>query len=193
MAVQDIDSYLYDYHRLHLSMDHWLVVSVPDLEVVYNWRLEAEREMRAAGRSSMTDMQVCASLCVATGGVTPTLHPSIYTGTRIYFLSARRIIGHRYVGRHNSDISTHRLYEPYRFALTRSLVHTMRREFAKLYRVLYMLPPLFHNVAPLCVMVIRSKSLCHGSCPLTTFTRHSFGPRTAMEVHNGSGKPLFSM
>eukprot|EP01042_Synura_sphagnicola_P001308 gene1308-1487_t len=24
-GIEDIDSYLYDYHRLHLSMDHWVV------------------------------------------------------------------------------------------------------------------------------------------------------------------------
>ena len=40
------------------AVDAWLVVRVSDPQFAYNWRLQAERAMRAAGKPAMTDEQV---------------------------------------------------------------------------------------------------------------------------------------
>eukprot|EP00898_Chlorokybus_atmophyticus_P004203 jgi/Chlat1/4784/Chrsp31S04775 len=41
-----------------VMVDAWLVVCVKDPEWVYRWRLQAEHQMRAAGKTGMTDDQV---------------------------------------------------------------------------------------------------------------------------------------
>lgn len=48
------------YEALHLFMDAWLVLAVPDADasVVHRWRLQAEQAMRATGRGSLSDKQV---------------------------------------------------------------------------------------------------------------------------------------
>jgi D-glycerate 3-kinase len=46
------------YDRLHLAVDDWVVVRVEHIEWVREWRLEAEREARAAGRGALTDDEV---------------------------------------------------------------------------------------------------------------------------------------
>lgn len=40
------------------QVDAWVVVKVGDPEWVFNWRLQAEVEMRAAGKPGLTDEQV---------------------------------------------------------------------------------------------------------------------------------------
>lgn len=56
--ILEINEKLKNYRDVHELMDSWLVLSVEDINVVYEWRLEAERMMRAQGRPSMTDDQV---------------------------------------------------------------------------------------------------------------------------------------
>ena len=48
------------YEALHLFMDAWLVLAVPDADasVVHRWRLQAEQAMRSTGRGGLSDKQV---------------------------------------------------------------------------------------------------------------------------------------
>lgn len=39
-------------------MDAWLVLAVQDVQQVYQWRLQAERQMRGEGKPGLTDEQV---------------------------------------------------------------------------------------------------------------------------------------
>jgi len=47
------------YAEWHDLMDAWAVLAVDDVACVYEWRLQAERAMAAAGRPGMSDAQVC--------------------------------------------------------------------------------------------------------------------------------------
>lgn len=56
--LQEINEELVKYKDLHDMFDAWLVLAVNDVDIVYQWRLEAERSMRAMGKPSLTDEQV---------------------------------------------------------------------------------------------------------------------------------------
>jgi D-glycerate 3-kinase len=54
--LQAVDAFLQSYaQRWDRFVDSWLVVRVGDPQWVYAWRLQAERAMRAKGKSGMTD------------------------------------------------------------------------------------------------------------------------------------------
>ena len=54
-----VNAFLKEYQRAWDSfVDTWLVVRVSDPQYAYQWRLQAERAMRAAGKPAMTDEQV---------------------------------------------------------------------------------------------------------------------------------------
>lgn len=54
-----VNAFLKSYcSKWDAAVDAWLVVRVADPQFAYNWRLQAERVMRAAGRPAMTDEQV---------------------------------------------------------------------------------------------------------------------------------------
>lgn len=55
---QEIDRRLSLYRGLHNSFDMWLVLGVTDLNVIFDWRLQAENKMIAAGRPGLTNDQV---------------------------------------------------------------------------------------------------------------------------------------
>eukprot|EP01035_Chromulina_nebulosa_P020803 gene20803-26967_t len=56
--MKTIDNYLSNYKPLHELFDCWLVLAVDDINFVFEWRAQAEREMRRSGRSAMTEEQV---------------------------------------------------------------------------------------------------------------------------------------
>jgi pantothenate kinase-related protein Tda10 len=53
-----VNEFLRDYAGLHFLFDAWVVLKVESPIVVYDWRLEAERNMRKAGKPSLSDAQV---------------------------------------------------------------------------------------------------------------------------------------
>jgi D-glycerate 3-kinase len=53
-----IDRNLEAYRNVHEIFDSWIVMAVEDIDVVYRWRLQAEQQMRAQGKASLTDQQV---------------------------------------------------------------------------------------------------------------------------------------
>lgn len=57
-GIMDVNRNLKAYTELHHIFDAWLVLAVDSVDVVYQWRLEQEQEMRAAGKEGMTDEQV---------------------------------------------------------------------------------------------------------------------------------------
>lgn len=63
MTLQQINELLRPYEALNLFMDAWLVLAVESPAVVQRWRLQAEQQMRAAGRGGLTDEQVLFFLC----------------------------------------------------------------------------------------------------------------------------------
>lgn len=58
--LAEVNRYLADYKRWDELIDAWIVVEVEDIDVIYNWRLEAEQQMREkkGKQGSMTDDQV---------------------------------------------------------------------------------------------------------------------------------------
>eukprot|EP00595_Chromulina_sp_UTEXLB2642_P003087 CAMPEP_0196763530 /NCGR_PEP_ID=MMETSP1095-20130614/4261_1 /TAXON_ID=96789 ORGANISM="Chromulina nebulosa, Strain UTEXLB2642" /NCGR_SAMPLE_ID=MMETSP1095 /ASSEMBLY_ACC=CAM_ASM_000446 /LENGTH=237 /DNA_ID=CAMNT_0042116927 /DNA_START=199 /DNA_END=912 /DNA_ORIENTATION=+ len=56
--MKTIDNYLSNYKPLDELFDCWLVLAVDDINYVFEWRSQAEREMRRSGRSAMTEEQV---------------------------------------------------------------------------------------------------------------------------------------
>lgn len=46
------------YDALHALVDDWMVVTVGDPKWVFQWRLQAEVEARAAGKPTLTDDEV---------------------------------------------------------------------------------------------------------------------------------------
>eukprot|EP01038_Epipyxis_sp_PR26KG_P010486 gene10486-14092_t len=58
--IEEINDYLLGYSSLHALFDSWVVLAVPedDVNVIYRWRLQAEQNMKASGKPSMTDEQV---------------------------------------------------------------------------------------------------------------------------------------
>ena len=59
-GLNDVNDYLGEYEKWHELVDAWVVVQVEEVDVIFKWRLEAERRMRAEkGREgSMTDAEV---------------------------------------------------------------------------------------------------------------------------------------
>jgi D-glycerate 3-kinase len=53
-----INELLRPYADWHALVDSWVVLMVDDTNVVFEWRAQAERKMRAAGRGGMSDAQV---------------------------------------------------------------------------------------------------------------------------------------
>eukprot|EP00752_Nemacystus_decipiens_P014822 g13195.t1 len=53
-----VNTFLKDYRELHDEVDAWLVLKTADPEMVFEWRAEAERRMRKAGRPGMSEEQV---------------------------------------------------------------------------------------------------------------------------------------
>jgi pantothenate kinase-related protein Tda10 len=41
-------------------MHTWIILAIEEIEIVYSWRLEAERKMKAAGKEGMNDDAVKA-------------------------------------------------------------------------------------------------------------------------------------
>lgn len=57
-GLPTVNEFLRDYAGLHFLFDAWVVLKVDSPIVVYEWRLEAERNMRKAGKPSLSDAQV---------------------------------------------------------------------------------------------------------------------------------------
>lgn len=57
-GLPTVNEFLRDYAGLHFLFDAWVVLKVESPIVVYDWRLEAERNMRKAGKPSLSDEQV---------------------------------------------------------------------------------------------------------------------------------------
>lgn len=57
-GLPTVNEFLRDYAGLHFLFDAWVVLKVESPIVVYDWRLEAERNMRKAGKPSLSDAQV---------------------------------------------------------------------------------------------------------------------------------------
>ncbi len=55
------------YEALNWLMDAWLVLAVQDVQLVYQWRQQAEAQMRGAGKPGLTDEQVRYVFCVVRG------------------------------------------------------------------------------------------------------------------------------
>ncbi len=59
ILIQEVNSYLRDYHSLHQYPSVWIVLDAVDVSnCVYRWREEAERERRERGEDAMTPDQV---------------------------------------------------------------------------------------------------------------------------------------
>jgi len=56
--IEPINTFLQEYQSLHHIFDCWMVLAVQDIAIVYQWRLQAEQQMRALGKPSLTDDQV---------------------------------------------------------------------------------------------------------------------------------------
>jgi len=57
-ALPEVDSMLADYSALNEMLDAWCVIGLDDFSRVFEWRLEAEQKMAAAGRPGMSDAGV---------------------------------------------------------------------------------------------------------------------------------------
>lgn len=54
-----VNERLREYHgRWDAYVDSWMVIQVSDPQWVFDWRLQAEQKMRAAGKAGMTDAQI---------------------------------------------------------------------------------------------------------------------------------------
>ena len=53
-----VNSALKKYDSLHSLFDAWLVIALSDINLVYKWRLDAEKRMRSSGKPGLTDAQV---------------------------------------------------------------------------------------------------------------------------------------
>jgi D-glycerate 3-kinase len=57
-GLSEINARLEAYEAWHSLMDAWVVLAVDNPRCVYDWRLQAEHAMAAAGRPGMSDAQV---------------------------------------------------------------------------------------------------------------------------------------
>lgn len=53
-----VNDVLKDYKEVYKRLDSMLVIEIENMEVVYGWRMEAERAMRAEGKNGLSDEQV---------------------------------------------------------------------------------------------------------------------------------------
>ncbi|CAM9976787.1 unnamed protein product, partial [Scytosiphon promiscuus] len=57
-GLRVVNTFLKAYRELHDEVDAWLVLKAAEPEVVFEWRAEAERRMREAGRPGMSAEEV---------------------------------------------------------------------------------------------------------------------------------------
>eukprot|EP01031_Cornospumella_fuschlensis_P038602 gene38602-46929_t len=57
-SLKELNSLMRQYVWLEDILDQWVVVSVPDIQYVYEWRLEAEHKMMKQTGKGMSDSQV---------------------------------------------------------------------------------------------------------------------------------------
>eukprot|EP00965_Chrysotila_dentata_P136061 4498481-Pleurochrysis_carterae.AAC.1 len=53
-----VNRHLVGYSRWHDLQDAWVVLALDDVQHVFDWRLQAERAMAAAGKPGMSDAGV---------------------------------------------------------------------------------------------------------------------------------------
>eukprot|EP00270_Netrium_digitus_P019203 TRINITY_DN7530_c0_g1_i1.p1 TRINITY_DN7530_c0_g1~~TRINITY_DN7530_c0_g1_i1.p1 ORF type:complete len:446 (-),score=102.11 TRINITY_DN7530_c0_g1_i1:294-1631(-) len=53
-----VDENLFKYSEWHQQVDSWIIIQVNDVSWVYQWRLQAEVQMRANGKPGMSDEEV---------------------------------------------------------------------------------------------------------------------------------------
>lgn len=46
------------YDCIHAMMNTWIILAIDEIEIVYQWRLEAEQKMKGAGKEGMSDEAV---------------------------------------------------------------------------------------------------------------------------------------
>ncbi|KAL1522792.1 hypothetical protein AB1Y20_017764 [Prymnesium parvum] len=81
-GLPHLNSVLRGYEEWHSLVDSWVVLAVDDPNIVFQWRLEAERAMRASGRGGMNDEQVhdfVSRYLPAYGAYLPSLYASART------------------------------------------------------------------------------------------------------------------
>ena len=82
-GLVEVNARLKDYEEWHALMDAWVVLAVDNVACVYEWRLQAERAMAAAGRPGMSDAQVAdfvARYMPAYEAFRPALYAAALTG-----------------------------------------------------------------------------------------------------------------
>jgi D-glycerate 3-kinase len=79
-GLKDVNHYLGKYEKWHELVDAWVVVQVEEVEVIYKWRLEAERRMREekGKEGSMTDVEVADFVSRFLPAYEAYLQPSLY-------------------------------------------------------------------------------------------------------------------
>ncbi|CAM9888540.1 unnamed protein product [Pylaiella littoralis] len=83
-ALGEVNAFLKDYQELHDEVDAWLVLKTAEPEMVFEWRAEAERRMREAGRPGMSEEQVrdfCSRYMPAYRAYLPGLYESCIRAT----------------------------------------------------------------------------------------------------------------
>jgi len=57
-GLTEVNRFLSKYDELDSLIDAWIVIRVHNPDVVFNWRLQAEHEMKAKGRAGMSDTEI---------------------------------------------------------------------------------------------------------------------------------------
>eukprot|EP01040_Poterioochromonas_malhamensis_P011378 gene11377-12401_t len=57
-SIENINTKLKEYKKIHDLFDSWIVFKVPDINIVYDWRLQAEHVMIEKSRKGLSDEQV---------------------------------------------------------------------------------------------------------------------------------------
>ncbi|CAN0238694.1 unnamed protein product, partial [Discosporangium mesarthrocarpum] len=57
-GLGEVNKFLQGYSELHEEVDAWVVLKTSDPNLVFEWRAEAERQMRAEGRGGMSEEEV---------------------------------------------------------------------------------------------------------------------------------------
>ncbi|CAM9380369.1 unnamed protein product [Choristocarpus tenellus] len=57
-SLNQVNIFLHEYEKLHDEVDAWVVLKTSNPEMVFEWRAEAERKMRAEGKAGLTDEEV---------------------------------------------------------------------------------------------------------------------------------------
>ena len=86
-GLKDVNSFLGEYEKWHELVDAWVVVQVEEVDVIFKWRLEAERRMREEkGREgSMTDEEVGDFVSRFLPAYKAYLRPSLYDADALPF------------------------------------------------------------------------------------------------------------